>query len=174
MTFLCANAETLDFGTASFDTVFLLDVVEHVSSGELETILREIRRVVKPGGALIIHTSPNVWSRTYGYWLRLLASLAMGRKPPVHPIVAHFRLLQADTEYDESKLLLHINEQSIRSLKKHLKRCGFDGRVWLYTTGNKWESRTDRKGRVLSFLYQFLGMKYLFGGDIFAVVRPHA
>jgi len=54
------DAKKISFPDKSFDRVFMLDVVEHLSSKELEQVFLEIKRVTKPGGKIIIHT-PNAW-----------------------------------------------------------------------------------------------------------------
>jgi ubiquinone/menaquinone biosynthesis C-methylase UbiE len=46
-----AAAEALPFGDATFDGVFCIDVLHHVSSQQ--RALREIRRVLRPGGEVI-------------------------------------------------------------------------------------------------------------------------
>lgn len=56
--FVVAKANKLPFSNSYFDTVFLMDVLEHVTKGTEEEVLRQIHRVLKPGGALIIST-PN-------------------------------------------------------------------------------------------------------------------
>jgi len=167
--FFCCNAEKLKFDDNFFDKVFLLDVVEHLSKSELRTVLFEIKRVLKPEGKLIIHTSPNVWTRNYGYWLKSFVFLLLKRKKPVHPIVDQFKMLKSDPEYDEYKLILHINEQSILSLKRNLKKCGFKSKVWLGNTGNQWSSSKDFKGKILSFFYILSRLKYILGSEIFAI-----
>lgn len=43
---------------ASFDAAFLVEVVEHVDDADLEPTLRELHRVLKPDGRLIVST-PN-------------------------------------------------------------------------------------------------------------------
>ena len=43
---------------ASVDAVFLVEVVEHVDDNYLEPILREMQRVLRPGGRLVV-TTPN-------------------------------------------------------------------------------------------------------------------
>ncbi|VAX12935.1 hypothetical protein MNBD_GAMMA24-1051 [hydrothermal vent metagenome] len=47
-----ADARTLPFATASVDTVFLLEVLEHIT--DTDQVLTEIKRVLKPGGILYI------------------------------------------------------------------------------------------------------------------------
>lgn len=47
-----SDAVQLPFAESSFDAVFILDVLEHIDDDE--TVLREIRRVLRPGGSLLI------------------------------------------------------------------------------------------------------------------------
>jgi ubiquinone/menaquinone biosynthesis C-methylase UbiE len=170
--FICSSAENLQFEDNFFDTAFLLDVVEHVSKSEFCAILKETRRILKPGGKLIIHTSPNLWSRTWGYRVKAAVYLFLKGKIPVHPIVAQYRALKTDPEYDEHKILLHINEQSIHSLKSNLKFCGFSSHIWLGNTGNPWILRKDFFGKTLSAIYKISGLKFILGMDIYAVAKP--
>ncbi len=53
------DAATLDFADEAFDWVILQDVLEHLQSPK--RALREVRRVLKPGGKLYVST-PNRWS----------------------------------------------------------------------------------------------------------------
>src|SRR5262249_54035732 len=47
-----ADATALPFPDGAVDAVLILDVVEHLS--DAESVLAEVRRVLKPGGALIV------------------------------------------------------------------------------------------------------------------------
>jgi SAM-dependent methyltransferase len=51
-TYLLASAETLPLEDKSFDGVLCLDVLEHVA--DQQAVIREIRRVLRPGGTLIL------------------------------------------------------------------------------------------------------------------------
>jgi SAM-dependent methyltransferase len=51
-TYLLSSAETLPLEDNSFESVLFLDVLEHVS--DQQVVMREIRRVLKPGGTLIL------------------------------------------------------------------------------------------------------------------------
>jgi SAM-dependent methyltransferase len=75
-TFLQVNDDRLPFRDASFDGVFLNEVLEHVTD-EVRT-LEEIRRVLRPGGYLIL-ISPNRWFPFEGHGMRL------GRHQLGHP-----------------------------------------------------------------------------------------
>ena len=50
---LCA----LPFGNTSFDLVVTNDVLQHVSDHEVDRSLRELRRVLAPGGTLLLRTN---------------------------------------------------------------------------------------------------------------------
>src|SRR5688572_20735056 len=49
-----AGAESLPFPDASFPVVTCLEVVEHVPPALRPTAFREIRRVLRPGGRLVV------------------------------------------------------------------------------------------------------------------------
>jgi SAM-dependent methyltransferase len=49
--------DRLPFGDGEFDLVVSLDVLQHVPEGALAASLLELRRVLKPGGALLVRTN---------------------------------------------------------------------------------------------------------------------
>lgn len=100
-----------------FDAVILADVVEHLHQHQLDRLYADVRARLEPGGELIIHTWPNRWHTCYAYpAARLLLSL-VGIRKPKSPRKPH----------DE---IMHVNEQSVFSLRRDLKRAGFRARVW--------------------------------------------
>src|SRR6266567_4812943 len=66
--FLHAPAEALPFTESSFDGVLLNEVLEHVTD-EVQT-LREIHRVLRPGGHLVV-MSPNRWFPFEGHGMHI-------------------------------------------------------------------------------------------------------
>lgn len=52
--FVCGDVEHLPFADSAFDTAVMLEVIEHTGSDL--TAIAEIRRVLKPGGTLILST----------------------------------------------------------------------------------------------------------------------
>lgn len=61
--FVCGDARRLPFASGSFDAVTLLDVLEHVP--EDDRAADEARRVVRPGGAILVSTPNHDWRYPY-------------------------------------------------------------------------------------------------------------
>jgi SAM-dependent methyltransferase len=93
------NAQLLGFRDASFDRVFLVDIVEHLTPAELGRALGEVRRVVRPGGRVVVHTAPNAWL--------------------IRPIYA-----LAGALFGWRRHPYHVNEQSGGSLRRLLEPLG--------------------------------------------------
>lgn len=99
----------------SFDGVYNLGVVEHFRPDEINEILREFRRVLKPGGKILI------------FWPHRRATSVMVLK------VAHFvlnRLLKKDKEFHPPEITLI---RSKRHARDALTRAGFDPTRYSFT-----------------------------------------
>jgi ubiquinone/menaquinone biosynthesis C-methylase UbiE len=127
--FQIMDAQAMQFDNDVFDAIFMLDVVEHLHPLELDRVFQESRRVLKPGGKLIIHTVPNKWV--------------------IKPARLVMRLLKIPSETDR-----HVNEQSIFSLKKAVAPY-FSGNVWIEREKRFWWFWADSSNRVSN---QHLGM----------------
>jgi ubiquinone/menaquinone biosynthesis C-methylase UbiE len=118
-----ADAKKLPYPDASFDRVLMFDVVEHLYPWELHEALLEVHRVLKPDGKFIVHTAPNVWYDKYAYpWVRRFRTiLGQGKNYPANP-----RAFLVDHNQE-----VHVNEQSLFSMRETLHKAGFRSKVWL-------------------------------------------
>lgn len=156
-----ADAKLLPFKSASFDRVLMFDVVEHLHPWELDTALQEVYRVLKPDGLFIVHTAPNIWYDRYAYPLvrRFRTLLGQGDRYPKNPR----NFLVSVNEH------VHVNEQSMWSLRRTLRKAGFKGRVWL-------ESPPQKGGenffidRLRYFAFHTPPFRWFFEREVFAVV----
>ena len=91
----------LPFDDASFDAVTMLAVFEHIEPGPLAALLREIRRVLRPGARLVL-TTPAGWT------------------DPVLRTLARLRLVSPE-EIDE-----HQDAYDHRVIRRFLTDAGFE------------------------------------------------
>ncbi len=117
---VAAEASNLPIASGSADRVMILDVVEHLRNWQLGAMLEEVRRILAPGGLVVMHTLPNAWALALAYpALRLLAP-----DLPAEP----------RSDYER---VVHVNEQSPRSMRGALRRAGLRSRVWV----EEWTTR---------------------------------
>lgn len=57
-TFQTMSAGRLPFDEGSFDVVTMVELIEHLEVGAIEELLGEVRRVLEPGGKIVV-TTPN-------------------------------------------------------------------------------------------------------------------
>ena len=74
---------TLPFKSAAFDCVTCIEVIEHIPAGQRQAAIREMARVLKPGGRLIIRTPHAGWfawldAQNFRFRLPRLYRLAVG------------------------------------------------------------------------------------------------
>ncbi len=160
-----SDAKRLPFPSSYFDRALMFDVVEHLYPWELNQSLAEIARVLKPGGAFIVHTAPNVWYDRYAYPLVRLVRTALGQgaRYPKNP-----RALNVSANVE-----VHVNEQSQLSLRRTLQQAGFQHvRAWLESPPqNRQESRVFAGVRLV--LFRLPPFRYFFEREVFAVgVKP--
>ena len=101
----CDLEMPLPIADGQFDLALLSEIVEHV--GQLPPLFAEVRRVLRPGGALVL-TTPNLWD--------------------VRRLVARLGGPTWTGDLDAT----HINLQTPSSLRRHLAAAGF-ARVRLRT-----------------------------------------
>lgn len=109
-----ADACRLPFKDQCFDRITLLDIVEHLVPSQLESMLREVDRLLKPDGFAVIHTLPNRWvyDVTFPFLHKLWKSVPANPRGSI------------DRE-------IHVNEQDLPHLHRMLEKCGLKHRLWL-------------------------------------------
>ena len=180
--FALMDARRLAFADASFDTALITDVVEHLAPAELAAALAEARRVLRPGGRLVVHTSPNrlLLDRVYpAYTRRVHQALAVACRllryrdavfSPDLPVARQF----PRTDYERR---LHINEQTGDSLRATLEGAGFRVERLLYWEPAAYPTRLSLRLRLLDFLRYLRPLSYFppldryFCNHIWAVAR---
>ncbi len=116
--FVCYAGERLPFADASFDTVFCVDVLEHVPKPDLA--LAEMRRVLKPGGLLLLSFGPpwghphgkHTWTRLPGWWSHLIFPQAVCMR-----VIG----LPADCTWEA----LGLHRLTVSKFDRHIRRSGF-------------------------------------------------
>ncbi len=126
-----ADVKALPFEDGFFDVVFMMDVVEHLYPHELALALDELYRTIRPGGRLVIHTSPNkvFEERVYPNYSRRVNQAALGLSRLLHFSDGLFNdtMLPTGREFphDTFEREMHVNEQSAPRLTAEVERHGF-------------------------------------------------
>jgi SAM-dependent methyltransferase len=88
----CQELMNLSYADASFDLVINADTLNHVS--DIEEALREIRRVLKPGG-MHVFSIPAIWNRATRQRATLRDGVLTHHSPPSH----HGAPLEGKTDF---------------------------------------------------------------------------
>jgi SAM-dependent methyltransferase len=116
------DVTALPWPPGTFDRALLGDVIEHLTRQQAATALLELRRVLRPGGRLVVHTAPNRAFLAFGWPLARVALKLTG---------GGARVEQVDWWIAESKRF-HVNEQTVWSLRRGLRAAGFAPiRAWV-------------------------------------------
>jgi 2-polyprenyl-3-methyl-5-hydroxy-6-metoxy-1,4-benzoquinol methylase len=102
----------------AYDLVIAADVIEHLAEDELTRLYARVSGALKKGGLFVVHTYPNAWYYKYEWpRLRRLASLR-GEALPENP-------------RSEFERVMHINEQSPRTLSRQLRSSFSHVALWV-------------------------------------------
>jgi ubiquinone/menaquinone biosynthesis C-methylase UbiE len=117
-----ADVAELPWPDGSFDRILMGDVIEHLDSDHRVRAVRELRRVLRPGGRVLIHTSPNgLFTRRVWPVARLFLK-AIGQREAV----GNMDFWIEDTRQ------YHVREMTLYDLRHDMRHGGFrDARVWI-------------------------------------------
>lgn len=110
--FQVSEIESLPFPSAYFNKIICAEVLEHVA--DKDAALKEIKRVLSPGGALIVSV-PNL-NADGTWWGRVLRFLRVRRFVSLE----HFSQAELKKHGDS-----HVREFTPQSLREWLERSGF-------------------------------------------------
>ena len=128
-----------------FDVGFMLDVVEHLYSSQLDEYYSQLRRLLRPGGILVIHTWPNRLQRE-----KMSRYEVVVRKMLAVPYRVLFGHSIKRTLRDSCEELVHVNEHTPNQLLAHLASHGFQARVFSsYFGGTMPDSLSDLLGEMV-------------------------
>ncbi|GEM_PF-962641 len=168
---LNADCAQLPFKEGSFDRILLGDVIEHVSFDKGVHLMREIDRILAPGGFLILHTSPNAFFMKWIYPM-LIRLLDKKKRKEV-------------LDHVDQQNRLHVHEYDYTSLRKLCTVVGVRAQVWIdddLTRGGSFrhlKELTFGQKMFLNFVRavercRFLRIKYLIGNDLWVkYVKPN-
>jgi ubiquinone/menaquinone biosynthesis C-methylase UbiE len=160
-----ADATKLPFADDSFDRVLMGDVIEHLPWALGVAALREIERVLVPGGQALVHTSPNIWFITVVMRpLRVVLRL-LGRRE----VMVRF------DEYDRLRHAMHPNELSPRTIRRLMREAGVQAETWvdgdvLRSGASEWTQQLGRSRfvRMVGRIASVWPLRLLFGNDLYA------
>jgi ubiquinone/menaquinone biosynthesis C-methylase UbiE len=126
--FFKENEKTLPLKDNSVDVIFFLDVVEHLYPEENKLIVKEFYRVLKPGGRVITHTTPNkeIHDLRNKYMLLPKYLLYLPMK-----LIGKTVNLSVDNRSEYEKAF-HVNEQTQSMLRELFEHQVFGVRVWAF------------------------------------------
>lgn len=161
-----ADCRNLPFISESFERVFAGDVIEHMSFEDGIKMLQEMYRVLKPGGFMLIHTTPNtIFTKIifpFGkHFLKLI------NKDVVNKIDYNIKIISPK---------YHIYEYNLLSLKKAAKEAGLIKNIKIWISEDILRSGQHRYTKdlgknpiikIMSYLGKISTIRFLFGNDLY-------
>ncbi|MBI3397102.1 class I SAM-dependent methyltransferase [Candidatus Woesebacteria bacterium] len=113
-----------------FECIFLLDVVEHLTPKQLKLTLKEIKRVLKTDGTVIIHTNNKYFEKLS----KLLIAV------PYHGISVflHPKMYLEQTSFNPYEFM-HVNYLTGKQMSEFLTSTGFKSKIEFVKPLNKRE-----------------------------------
>ncbi|MFZ5424781.1 MAG: class I SAM-dependent methyltransferase [Patescibacteria group bacterium] len=126
------DIKELGYGDNEFDLVVMFDIIEHLHHWELKKTMHEIHRVLKPGGEIYVHTSPN----------KIMMDL-------VRKVTRPFGVTLKSEEF-------HVNEITYKSMLDYTQY--FEGKVMLEKDKNYWSKQMVFRGSFLKGVAKVLDL----------------
>jgi len=162
--FELADCDGMSFGREVFDVVFVSDIIEHLCEKDLSKTVENIFFVLKTGGKLVLHSSPNRIFVKYGLMAYRIIGKLYGKD------VTHISKNNLPAGCGAK---FHVNEQTIFSLKKLFRKAGFKKiSLWLGKNPHYiyYFLKDDIFVKRMHFLSKLIPVKHLFYADIYGVV----
>jgi len=163
-----ADCKELPFDSNCFDRVYSGDVLEHQDMEDGVLMLREIQRVLKPGGFVFLHTSPNT---VFTHWVL----------PLLKPILRRIDSAAVDVLEEHMKVneTVHVHEYNLLSLRKLVRLAGLEGaETWigedlLRSSKHRHTQALSQSGlvRFAASLGRFAPVRFLLGNDLYLRYR---
>ncbi len=106
--FICDDVCSVSL-SGKYDLAVASDVIEHLSKEEVDKLYQKTAQHLRADGLFVVHTFPNLWYYKYEYQRKRRIAASVGAYLPAEP----------RSRYE---MLMHINEQSPRVLKKQLSQ----------------------------------------------------
>jgi ubiquinone/menaquinone biosynthesis C-methylase UbiE len=163
------DVTALPWADESFDAVLFGDVIEHLDPDQATVALSELRRVLRPGGMLLVHTAPN----------RLFLTVTWPVARHVLRLVGRGQAVQGLDDWIAESKAYHVNEQTVYSLRRAMRAAGFDNPVvWIGPDVLRGGSHHLTQGLttgwalgVVERVAQARPVRLLLGNDLYAVGR---
>lgn len=174
--FFVKNAKELNFEPETFDSILLIDVLEHLYPKEQDIVLKNINKFLKKDGTLIAHTEPNRTFLDYAYpfWSYPISNKLMKIWNYVfhkkHPIFPHPNIMRT-----QSHKIMHINEPTYLNLAKTFNNCGFESQILTKVSRLRepisWKDRVFNLIVFLDPLSRYFPLNALFADDFIVVAK---
>ncbi len=159
-----ADCKNLPFESDSFDRVYSGDVLEHQNIEDGAMMLREMYRVLHPGGFMLVHTSPNtVFTKLFYPLARPLLRVIDGDA---------VRVLEEHMEVNRE---VHVHEYNPVSLRRVARMAGLDAaEIWvgadILRSGQHRHTRSLAENPVVKAIARmgrFRAVRFAFGNDLY-------
>lgn len=159
--YLC-SADALPFRTASFDKVVFTDVQEHIPPGIEEAVVREIYRVLRPGGVVYVEFPGSIIPMYTG--LLVLNTLIR--------IKNRFSDKKIPTFASPREPAAHVNVRTPMHFNRLYRRAGFKGRMTPRTV-KFFSLKSERLRRLFTAVVNIFPLNYCLSTNISGqLVKP--